>query len=248
MLALSWLIAGASLEAWIGPSWSGANSPAATSNREMYSAAATHGLSLGVLGGFRALAADIIWLRAYIAWENKEAVRTESLVNFAATLDERPLTFWLNGARMIAYDIPAWQLNGNDLNASAVEQKRFSDQQARRALAFLNRAITCHPENADIWIECGNIELYRLHDVPAAAESYRRAALQPGAPYHAGRVYAELLRRLGRRAEALDWLKAWHPHLPRNLEAAAAEVVLARIRLLESELCIDAADRYEPND
>ena len=246
MFGVSWIVACASLNAWLGPSRTRSSRTSDDFDRRAVSFAATHGFSFAVFGGFRALAADIIWLRAYVAWENREPVRTETLVELATTLDDRPLSFWLNGARIIAYDIPGWQACQSVPEVSALEQKRVSDQQARHALVLLKRAMTFHPASADLWIECGNIELYRLHEVAAAAECYRRAALHPDAPYHAGRVHAELLRRLGRHAEALDWLKSWHPQLPKNVTAAAADLVLARIRTLESELGIDLAHRYAP--
>lgn len=103
-----------------------------------------------------------------------------------------------------------------------------------------------HPGNPNLWVERANIELNRLQDPAAAAESYRRAWEQPGGPYFAARLHAELLRRMGRKAEALAWLKDLHPKLPPGDEAAAAPVVLERIRELERELGVEAAQAYRP--
>jgi hypothetical protein len=68
----------------------------------------------------------------------------------------------------------------------------------------------------------------------------------PGGPYYAARLHAEMLRRAGRKAEALAWLVQLHPQLPRNDEAAAADVVLERIRELEHELGVPADRAYRP--
>ena len=89
-----------------------------------------------------------------------------------------------------------------------------------------------------MWIEQANIELNTRRDLAAAAESYRRAAELPGAPYYAARIHAELLRRSGRTREALAWLVQLYPRLPRGDAAAAADLVRSRIRELECELAV----------
>ena len=114
------------------------------------------------------------------------------------------------------------------------------------ALHQIAAALAFHPTSPDLWIERANIELNRMHDGEAAAESYRRAWEQPGAPYYAARLYAEVLRRLGRKAEALAWLVKLHPTLPRGDERAGEELVLARIRDLERELGVPPEQRYQP--
>src|SRR4051812_38609326 len=81
------------------------------------------GLSVGVLGGFRALAADLVWLRAYVAWERHDAAATEALIKLTTTLDVRCLRFWISGARIMAYEIPNWRVEIS-ANAGPIEQKR----------------------------------------------------------------------------------------------------------------------------
>src|SRR6266536_959897 len=101
------------------------------------------------------------------------------------------------------------------------------------ALRHLDAAAQVHPQSVDLWIERANIQLNALKDYAAAAESYRRAWEMPRAPYYVARLYAEVLRRAGRKTDALAWLVQIHPTLPRNDEAAGADVVLGRIRELE---------------
>jgi hypothetical protein len=115
------------------------------------------------------------------------------------------------------------------------------------AVAHLEAAMAFHPASAALWIERANIELHRIRDPAAAAESYRRAWQQPHAPYYAARIHAELLRRLGRKAEALDWLVQLHPSLPAGDDAAARDTVLERIRELERELRVPAARAFHPS-
>lgn len=207
---------------------------------------AAQGLSLGVLGGFRAIAADLVWLKTYVAWEARDIQATESLLQLATALDDRPLCFWLNGARMMAYDIPAWRIDEVHRAGpiSETERRHIGESQARRALAFLERGTLCHPTTSAFWIERANIELNCLHDAASAAESYRRASEQPDAPYFPARIHAELLRRQGLKVEALAWLVQLYPTLPTHVEAAAAPLVLSRIRELENELSIAPRARF----
>ena len=202
----------------------------------------------GLLGGFRAPAADFLWLEVYGAAAEHDLPATESLLYVVTVIDPRPLYFWLNGARIMAYDMPAWRIEaaGGYDHVPAAVQRRIGHEQARRALKLLEEARRFHPASAALWIERANIELNRLGDPAAAAESYRRAWEQPAAPYYAARLHAELLRRLGRRAEALAWLVKLHPHLPPGEESAGAGRVLARIRDLEHELSIPVERAYRP--
>jgi hypothetical protein len=209
-------------------------------------AAAGEGVTLALFGGFRALVADATWLKLHLSWEQHDLAATDSLLRLTAALDPRPTYFWLNGARIMAYDFPVWRIEaaGGFTAVDADRQEQIYREQARAALAHLNAAMAFHPASADLWIERANLELNRLRDVPAAAESYRRAWEQPHAPYFAARLHAEMLRRLGRNAEALAWLEQLHPQLPRGNEAAGADVVLARIRALEAQLGVPPERAY----
>jgi hypothetical protein len=239
-------LTGAALRAVVKPVREARRGPQASPDFSSIKLVATHGLSFGVLGGFRAVAADLVWLKTYVAWEQRDAPATESLLQLATALDGRSIYFWLNGARMIAYDIPAWQYDDAQRLRSIheVERTRIFESQAQRALLFLQRGMEVHSASSALWIERANIQLNCLRDVTSAAESYRRASQQPDAPYFPARIHAELLRRLGRESEALAWLTELYPNLPKHVESAAAELVLTRIRDLEHALSIAPEKRF----
>lgn len=208
------------------------------------------GVVAGLLGGFRALAADFLWIKANASWEEMDLPATQTTIRAVTAIDPRPLYFWVNGARMIAYDMPAWRIEragGLDVVPASV-QARIDGEQARVALAMLAYAERVHPGNPTLTIEAANIHLRRLGDAATAARLYREAAELPGAPFWAARIHAELLRGLGRRREALEWLRSLHPSLPLNVPEAMPGIVLARIRELEDELGVPAAARYRPTD
>ncbi len=234
---------------WIvAPVWADQRAREPALRLESAAAAAGQGATLALLGGFRALVADVTWIRLHTNWEARDLPASDALVHVVPAIDPRPVYFWLNGARILAYDFAAWRIEGGGgyEGMPAPAQERIVVEQARRALAQLERARTFHPAAPELWIERASIELNRLRDVAAAAESYRQAAASRHAPRYAARLHAEMLRRLGRKPEALDWLVRLHPTLPRDDESAGGDLVLERIRDLERELAIPLDRSYRP--
>lgn len=202
-------------------------------------------ISVAIPGGLRALMADGLWLRVYVAWAARDLPRTEMLIRLVSLVDDRPLEFWINGARIIAYDFAEWRLSPNEERPMPVEvRRRIVEEQAQLGLRRLAAAGACHPDKAAIWVEMGNIQLYRRHNLTHAAECYRHAAVLPDAPFFAARIYAELLQRLGRDQQAYAWLCRIHPTLPADDPAAMSDLVLRRIRELEKRLDLPSQKRY----
>jgi hypothetical protein len=188
---------------------------------------------LGVLGGMRSVVAGGLWLRTYQAWERQDAVGLTALLQLTVTADDRPPYFWLNGARMLAYDLPAW-VCASDAPES-VRRKAAADG-AARACSFLEEGRKAHPLASEFLIEMANIQLRAGGDREMAADLFRQAADLPGAPHYAARIHGELLRELGRPHEALAWLQQILPGLPADDPAACRGVVEQRIKALEAEL------------
>jgi tetratricopeptide (TPR) repeat protein len=219
---------------------------ATTARTDNLGAIMGRGMSVAVLGGYRALVADLLWLKAYLAWAAYDLPATQTLVRLVTIVDERPLYFWLNGARIIAYDMTQWRLEkaGRTVPLPAEVRRRIIEEQAEAALRLLADAQRHRPGSAVICVEMANIHLHGRADVTAAARWYRQASELPGAPYYAARIYAELLKRLGRHKEAYAWLRRLHQTLPPNDPEAMSGIVLDRIQDLECILEIPAKERY----
>lgn len=229
-VAFGLLVAGALLLRPLEHRMNALLAPVAVSSEQLASLSGRGGI-LAVLGGMRAMVASGFWLRTNLAWERRDAAATTALIELTVAADERPLSFWLNGARMLANDMPEWRLAG-----PAAVRQRVREEQAGLALRFLKKGLRWHGADAAIYIEMANIHLRRTGDLESAAGYYRLAAEQPEAPYYAARIHAELLRALGRPREALEWLRRISPRLPADDPAACRAVVLARIQALEQEL------------
>jgi tetratricopeptide (TPR) repeat protein len=203
--------------------------------------AAGHGGTLALLGGMRSVVAGGSWLQANLAWERRDPAATTALIELTVAADERPLYFWLNGARMLACDLPEWRLAGF---APAAVRDRVNEEQARQALQFLEKGLRWRGPDPALYIEMANIHLRRRGDVESAARCYRLAAELPAAPYYAARIHAELLHELGQQQGALDWLRRILPTLPADDPLARREVVLERIKALEQELAARSSDMH----
>lgn len=213
--------------------------------------AAGEGVMIGLFGGFRAITADLLWVRANALWEDQDLPATQTLIRLVTTVDSRPLIFWINGARMIGYDMPVWRLEALGREGGivpAVVERRIFAEQAEAALRLLERARAYHPEEPLLVIEQANLRHRKLGDLAGAAELYRKAAELPGAPYYAARIHAEMLKQLGRDREAYAWLVDVHRELPADDPMAMPEIVLGRIRELEERLGVPAAERYRPEN
>jgi tetratricopeptide (TPR) repeat protein len=257
-----WVLVGLAVTGWLwrgveARTWAVVRQAEPAWQEGLGAAAVGQGLTLGVLGGFRALAADMVWLRANVSWERREVEATEAWLRLGTTLDSRPLFFWLQGARMLAWDMPGWRIEaeGGAAVVPGARQGAIVAEQAARGLAYLEQARRFHPDRAAVDVEVGNLQLQRRGDLAAAAAAYRAAAQRPDAPYYAARLHAEMLRRLGRDAEALAWLRETYATLPGapgverspgmserewawRVEQARAEDVAARIRELEARVGI----------
>lgn len=246
IVALGLFASGLVLRPLEAPAWEEVRGKQPALRLESLKDALGQGVTVGLLGGFRAIVADLFWIRTNSIWEQNDIPGTQTSIKLVTAIDPRPLYFWLNGSRMIAYDMPNWRIDkagGYDAVPDAVK-RRFDEEQSAVAIKYLEGGLGHHPDDPLLILEIGNIHLNRLKDVETASTYYLRASKLPGAPYYAARIYAELLRRLDRHAEAYAFLKQLYPTLPKGEMMAQAEVVLERIRELEEELKIPVTQRF----
>lgn len=246
VVVLGLFVAGLALRPLEAPAWEQTRAKQPALRLESLKDALGQGVTVGLLGGFRAIVADFFWIRTNSIWEKNDIPGTQTSIKLVTAIDPRPLYFWLNGSRMIAYDMPNWRIDkagGYDAVPDAVK-RRFDEEQSSIAIKYLETALDFHPDQPLLLLEIGNVHLNRLKDVETASRYYLEASKRPDAPYYAARIYAELLRRLDRKQEAYEFLKKLYPTLPHDDLMAQALVVLDRIRELEGELEIPSDQRF----
>ena len=229
--------------------WNAVKAGQSEMNLEELEGALGQGLVVGVLGGFRAILADFLWIRTNTIWERRDRTKLDSMVRLVTTLDPRPDFFWINGSRMIAYDVPNWRIReeGGYSEVPEDRQQVIDLEQSAQAFDLIDQALNFHPENAKLYLEKAQIYLNRLKDDANAAKWFLRASEQDDAPYFAARIHAELLRKQGLDVEAYDFLKNLHIELP-NIPSAQKGIILERIIDLEKTLEIPFWERFTPSE
>ena len=229
------------------PAWEVVKAGQPEMNLEDLEGALGQGLVIGVLGGFRAISADFLWIRMNMIWERRDRTKLDALIRLVTTLDPRPEFFWVNGARMIAYDVPNWRIQeeGGYIEVPEVRQRALDFEQAEQAFALLGQALEFHPDSVKLCLEKAQIYMNRLKDDANAAEWFLKASQLDGAPFYASRIYAQLLRNQGKDEEAYAYLTQLHKDLP-NVPFAQKPVILERIRSLEDDLKIPFWKRFQP--
>ncbi|MCC5839545.1 MAG: hypothetical protein JJT96_05415 [Opitutales bacterium] len=202
------------------------------------SAQVSSDVSAAFLGGLRPTVANLIWIQAYGHWERRDVAALEQSVGWVLRLEPRNRAFWVQSARMFAYDVPRWEARaalGPGFHDPEVIQP-FRLRGAERALVYLDAATLFFPEDPVIEVDRALLHLNVTGDLAAAAQAFRAAWEAPGGPYFAARLYGELLRRLGQTEDALAWYIALLPGLDESSPAAQRETVLRRIVDIEREL------------
>ncbi|MGC6424790.1 MAG: tetratricopeptide repeat protein [Lentimonas sp.] len=215
-------------------------------NLEELEGALGQGLVVGVLGGFRTIIADFVWIRMTSDWRKKDRAKVDAMIRLATTLDPRPEFFWRNSARIIAYDMPNWRIQEEGGYDAVPDEREYqlNLEQAGIAFKLLERAREFHPDDPRLYLETAQIYMNRLKDFVNAAKWFLRASEIPSAPYYAARMYAQLLREQGRDAEAYEFLKELYVSLPDDPRAQKG-VVLERIRVLEDALRTPLLFRFQ---
>ena len=239
------VVLGAILRPIEAPSWRVVKASQPELNLEAIEGSLGQGLVIGVLGGFRTIMADFAWIRMDTVWQRRDRAELDAMIRLVTTLDPRPDFFWINSARMVAYDVPNWRIEdeGGYSDVSAARQLAINQEQAGQAFALLARAREFHSDSSKLTLETGQIHLNRLKDIPKAAEWFLKASKMPDAPYFAARIYAELLRNQGKDREAYDYLKQLYIDLPDD-PYAQKDIVLERIRNLEDALKVSYLLRF----
>ena len=196
------------------------------------------GLSVAILGGYRSVAANLVWLSMNQNWEQRDLAGTFGKLVFVTSIDPRPELFWLNGSRIIANDMPTWVIgiDNTDLHIESAEVRAISSQYANRALGFLEGSRVYHEQNPLIYIEEAMILWRKANDLEGAVGRFEQAIRAESPPFYAYRMYGELLVKLDRKEKALKLLETHYETLPEESIEAMKPVVADRIRNLRREL------------
>ncbi len=184
------------------------------------------------LVGLRELSAAFGWVGVYRDWRRRDEEAMIRGLEWTVRLDPNTLTYWLEGARMITYDVAAWRRT----EAEGRDGEAVQREQLLRGIAWLDRARHRHPGEAALPIEQAVMWWSIARDAARAERALAAAQECAEVPYYVVRIRAEMLIHLGREAAARDLLQQELPRLSRGDPRAMRAVVEQRIRELSDGL------------
>ncbi|MGI8437582.1 MAG: hypothetical protein ACR2NX_11865 [Chthoniobacterales bacterium] len=194
---------------------------------------------VAALSGFRAIVADLLFIRAHVAWERTDWSRMYLLFKEVTALQPHVILFW---------ETAAWHMAWNASNAALHDPTqprlalRIKAQREYFELGrdFLERGIRNNPERPELYEALARLYRDKYKDHARAAEYFAAAASKPGAPSYAQRFAAyELSECPGKEREAYAQLLA----LYRSGERERLPTLIRRLKALEEFLHIPPAQR-----
>jgi len=129
------------------------------------------------LGGFRTVAADLLWLQMERVWDSGNWFALLPLLDAVTQLDPHFVLAWKTYGWHCAYNL-------NAESETIVDRKYWLD----RGLEILQRAVEANPDSWEMVFELGWTYYDRAHENYRAAEYVRQADKMPGAPSYVSRM------------------------------------------------------------
>ena len=136
---------------------------------------------VAALSGFRAVVADFLFIRAYIAWERTEWSRVLFLFRQITTLQPRSILFWDMAAWHMAWNAGTAALNDPAQPRLALRlkaQREYFDL----GRDFLEHGIKNNPDRPQLYEALARLYRDKYKDHARAAEYFAQAATKPEAP------------------------------------------------------------------
>jgi hypothetical protein len=159
---------------------------------------------VAALGGLRAAVADLLWIRAHVAWQDVQYGRMKLLFDACTTMQPRRVMFW---------DLSSWHMAWNgaghimDSVPDKAEQRAKMEAFFKLGEDYLLRGIENNPDSWELYDRLGMLYRDKFHDHEKAAAAYDEGSKRPGRLDYMRRfgVY-ELSQVPGREREAYDRL------------------------------------------
>jgi hypothetical protein len=193
---------------------------------------------IAVLGGFRSVIADLLFIDAHAAWERTDWTHLLLRLRQATELQPHAIMFW---------DIAGWHMAWNasiaaenDESKSPATRQRSSHEYIELGRDFLDRGIANNPDKPQLYEALARLQRDRLHDHAGAAENFYKASQRPGCAAYDERFSAyELSACQGREHEAYERLRA----LYLRGEKERLPALIGHLKKLEEQLNIPRDQR-----
>jgi len=193
---------------------------------------------IAILGGFRSVVADLLFIDGYFAWERVDWSHLLLRLRQVTMLQPHVTMFWDVAGWHMAWNASTAALNDTSLSVAA--RKRLQREYIELGRDFLERGVANNPKNPKLYEALARLYRDKLNDHARASENFLRASRLPGcAAYDERSAAYELSYCEGREREAYDYLRALYD----RGEKERLPTLIARLRHLEEKLNISPTTR-----
>ena len=198
---------------------------------------------VAALSGFRALMADMLWIRSESAFERTEWGRMKLLLESATQLQPKAIIFWDMAHYHMAYDAATFAKENPQQPSVALRRKAEREYQ-HIGEQFLLDGIAFNPDSPKLYEHLGTLYSKKFDDHVRAAEAFSQGSQKPGAMGYVRRFAAyELAHAPGHEKEAYASLRS----LYLEGEGQRLPTLLHLLNELSEKLTIPPAERvYTP--
>ena len=194
---------------------------------------------IAAMGGLRAAVADLLWIRAHMAWTLVQYDRMKLLFDTCTAMQPRRVEFWDSAAWHMAWNGGHHAEFNQDIPDPAVRQKEKWNYW-KHGEEYLLRGIANNPDSAELYDRLGMLYRDKFRDHEKASEAFDNSSRVPGHLSYARRFAAyELSKVPGREREAYDRLLA----LYNEGEHEWLDTLLKQIQEMERKLKIPTERR-----
>ncbi len=196
---------------------------------------------IAALSGFRSVVADVLWIRAHIAWEDTQWGRMKLLFDSATQLQPRAVLFWDNAAWHMAWNASVAALS-DPRQPREVLRKKAAREYIALGEDYLLRGARYNWDRAILFDRLGFLYMQKMEDHCRASWAYFEAAKRPDAMGYVHRfALYELAKCPGHEREAYDLLVA----LYHSGENERLPTLLKLIDQMQIKLNIPDAERID---
>ncbi len=160
-----------------------------------------------VLGGFKGLAADLLWLQVESLWHSGQHYRMLPIMNSITFLQPKFITPWVVGGWHMAYN----------MYVLAPENKK--DFWLQSGIDFLKRGTTYNPNRYDLYFELAWTYYHKAKNYKEAEKYFELAAKFP-CPFYVHHMLAHAYEKNGEIEKSIkkwEWIESNGPKSSKSI-------------------------------
>lgn len=195
---------------------------------------------IAALSGFRAVMADLLWIRAGMAFERTQWPVMQWLMHSVTRLQPRGVIFWEMAHFHMAYDAATAARENEAAQPNTALRRKAEQSYLRIGEEFLKDGILFNPDSSRLYQRLAELYSRRMGEHLQASQAYARAAELPKAMGYLRRMSAyELAKVPGRETEAYERLR----DLYLEGESQRLPTLLILLAQLEEKLAVPLEQR-----